>query len=103
MKGLFAQQDLAVIDEVFEKMSRETIPGHFEPDLQAGVTEPLKRYPRIMHPHRFDETAKNYMLHEPVLAVLADLFEEEPLAAQSMFYFKPRVPADKRCIKIISI
>ncbi|QMV41168.1 phytanoyl-CoA dioxygenase family protein [Cohnella cholangitidis] len=89
VKGLFAQQDMAVIDEVFEKMSHETIPGYFEPDLQADATEPLKRYPRIMHPHRFDETAKNYMLHKPVLEVLTDLFEEEPLAAQSMFYFKP--------------
>jgi phytanoyl-CoA hydroxylase len=39
-----------------------------------------------MHPHRFNETAKRYMLHKPVLDVLTDLYEEEPLAAQSMFY-----------------
>jgi ectoine hydroxylase-related dioxygenase (phytanoyl-CoA dioxygenase family) len=42
-----------------------------------------------MQPHRFNETAKKYMLHEPVLQVLNDLFEEKPLAAQTMFYYKP--------------
>jgi phytanoyl-CoA hydroxylase len=37
--------------------------------------DPLKRYPRMLHPQ--------------VFAVLTDLYGEEPLAAQSMFYFKP--------------
>jgi ectoine hydroxylase-related dioxygenase (phytanoyl-CoA dioxygenase family) len=30
-----------------------------------------------------------YMLHPKLMGVLATLFGEEPLAAQSMFYFKP--------------
>lgn len=55
----------------------------------AVTIDPLKRYPRVMHPHRFNETAKRYMLQQPVRDVLSDLYEEEPLAAQSMFYYKP--------------
>lgn len=89
VKGLFAESDLAEMDRTFEEMSHCRIPGYFEPDLDADMKDPLKRYPRIMHPHRFNETAMKYMLHKPVLDVLADLYEEEPLAAQSMFYFKP--------------
>ncbi|WNR43305.1 phytanoyl-CoA dioxygenase family protein [Paenibacillus roseipurpureus] len=89
VKGLFSEEDLATLDETFEAISQQQIPGYFEPDLHAGEEDPLKRYPRVMHPHRFNETAKSYMLHAPVLDVLADLYEEEPIAAQSMFYFKP--------------
>ncbi|MBD0381359.1 phytanoyl-CoA dioxygenase family protein [Paenibacillus sedimenti] len=89
VKGLFSEQNLAEIDETFEAISQKTVPGHFEPDMNADGTDPLKRYPRVMHPHRFNETAKRYMLHQPVMEVLADLYEEEALAAQSMFYYKP--------------
>ncbi|MBB6673836.1 phytanoyl-CoA dioxygenase family protein [Cohnella nanjingensis] len=89
VKGLFNEEDLAAIDRAFEEIGNRIVPGHFEPDLNAGLSDPLKRYPRVMHPHRFDETAKRYMLHRPVLEVLTDLYGEPPLAAQSMFYFKP--------------
>lgn len=89
VRGLFSQNELKEIEQTFEEMSHETIPGYFEPDLSPDVADPLKRYPRVMHPHRFNETAKKYMLHKPVMDVLADLFEEEALAAQSMYYYKP--------------
>jgi phytanoyl-CoA hydroxylase len=89
VKGLFAEEELEEIERTFEEIGRRTIPGHFEPDLQGEGADPLKRYPRVMHPHRFDPAAMKYMLHPPVLDVLADLYEEEALAAQSMFYYKP--------------
>jgi phytanoyl-CoA hydroxylase len=89
VKGLFSTDNLTEIDITFEEISMQTVPGYFEPDLQADTSDPLKRYPRVMHPHRFNETAKKYMLHQPVMEVLADLYEEEALAAQSMFYYKP--------------
>ncbi|WP_135546491.1 phytanoyl-CoA dioxygenase family protein [Paenibacillus cymbidii] len=89
VKGLFTPDDVKTIVNIFDEISHEVIPGHFVPDLSAENTDPLKRYPRVMHPHRFNQTAKNYMLHKPVMDVLGDLYEEEPLAAQSMFYFKP--------------
>jgi ectoine hydroxylase-related dioxygenase (phytanoyl-CoA dioxygenase family) len=89
VKGLFAAEQLAEIERTFEEISHQTIPGYFTPDLNAAASDPLKRYPHVMHPHRFNETAKSYMLHKPVLDVLRDLYGEEPLAAQSMFYYKP--------------
>ncbi len=89
VKGLFTEEQLMEITSTFDDISNQVIPGHFEPDLQRDTEDPLKRYPRVMHPHRFNETAKRYMLHQPVMKVLADLYEEEALAAQSMFYYKP--------------
>ena len=89
MKGMFDKEQLAEIESTFEAISHTTVPGFFEPELSESVTDPLKRYPRVMHPHRFNETAKKYLLHQPVLNVLEDLFEEPALAAQSMYYYKP--------------
>jgi len=89
VKGVFAPQELQEIEDTFEEIGKAVVPGHFEPDLTAEGSDPLKRYPRVMHPHRFNETAKKYMLHQPVLAILEDLYEEPALAAQSMFYYKP--------------
>ncbi|MFB4327766.1 phytanoyl-CoA dioxygenase family protein [Paenibacillus sp. CR_12] len=89
VKGLFREEELSEIEATFEEISHKTVPGHFEPVLDDETVEPLKRYPRVMHPHRFHATAKKYMLHKPVMQVLADLYGEPALAAQSMFYFKP--------------
>nr|WP_221626672.1 phytanoyl-CoA dioxygenase family protein [Cohnella lubricantis] len=89
VKGSFREEELAEIDETFEQISRAVVPGYFEPELDGRADDPLKRYPRVMHPHRFNDTAKKYMLHKPVMDVLADLYGEEALAAQSMFYYKP--------------
>ncbi|MCC3373931.1 phytanoyl-CoA dioxygenase family protein [Cohnella sp. REN36] len=89
VRGLFTEEQLAEIDQTFDEIADRVVPGHFEPDLAAAASDPLKRYPRVMHPHRFDETAKRYMLHRPVMDVLRVLYGEEPLAAQSMFYYKP--------------
>ncbi|MDQ6420630.1 phytanoyl-CoA dioxygenase family protein [Paenibacillus sp. LHD-117] len=89
VKGLFQPAELEEIDTTFEEISREPVPGYFDPDMQADDSDPLKRYPRVMHPHRFNDNAMKYMLHAPVMAVLHDLYGEEALAAQSMFYYKP--------------
>ncbi|WP_308634848.1 phytanoyl-CoA dioxygenase family protein [Paenibacillus silvisoli] len=89
VKGLFSPSDISEIVETFDTMSHETIPGYFEPDLKADESDPLQRYPRVMHPHRFNDTAMRYMLHQPVMEILADLYGEEAYAAQSMFYYKP--------------
>jgi ectoine hydroxylase-related dioxygenase (phytanoyl-CoA dioxygenase family) len=70
------------------------IPGHFEPKPAdeadaAAATDPLHAYPRVMNPHRINPTARRYLLDARFRAVVAALLREEPLAAQSMFYFKP--------------
>jgi phytanoyl-CoA hydroxylase len=52
-------------------------------------TDVLDLYPRMFHPHRVNDVALRYLLDSRISTVLEDLFGEEPLAAQSMLYFKP--------------
>lgn len=84
VKGLFQPEHLKEIETTFEEISHQTIPGSFEPDFNPDASDPLKRYPRVIHPHRYNETAKRYFLHPPVLNVLRDLFGEEPLGANCL-------------------
>ena len=89
IKGLFSMDEVDEMKETFMELSKAPIPGCFAPIIDQAVEDPLKRYPRMMHPHRVNDVAMKYMLDPKVMAVLTDLYEEEPLAAQSMFYFKP--------------
>jgi hypothetical protein len=81
-RGLFNSDEVQQLVTHFMHMHDESVPGHYEPPaLENCNGDILRHYPRIMMPHRFDEISKNSILH--------DLFGEEPLASQSMFYFKP--------------
>lgn len=92
-RGLFSPAEVEEIRELFAKMHRDGVPGHYEPRKAAdGVDnpdDPLFQYPRVMMPHRFNARAKHYMLHPGVAGHLRSFFGVEPVATQSMFYFKP--------------
>ncbi|HEY3079892.1 MAG TPA: phytanoyl-CoA dioxygenase family protein [Chloroflexota bacterium] len=78
---------IAMADALY---ARGSIKGCFTIGTAEEIArDPLKRYPRMMHPHRVDPRARRFMLHGRVLDVLSDLFGEGPLAAQSMWYWKP--------------
>lgn len=90
-RGLFSPEEVAEIKDTFDDIARHgPIPGYFEP-ASAGEapSDPLKRFPRVMHPHRFNAVARRNLVHPHVIACLRELLEDDVLAAQSMFYFKP--------------
>ncbi len=91
LRGLLRPDEVRELLENFMQMhAGGRIPGCFEPksseDAQGDI---LKLYPRMLHPHRVNNVALRYLLDERLEGVLNDLFGEEPLAAQSMLYFKP--------------
>ncbi|BCL83719.1 hypothetical protein ccbrp13_61840 [Ktedonobacteria bacterium brp13] len=89
--GVFSQDEIgALIDNFMAIHAQGRVPGYFEPvSPEEAENDILKQYPRIMHPHRFNEMARRYLLDQRLGSILQDLFGEEPLAAQSMLYFKP--------------
>jgi ectoine hydroxylase-related dioxygenase (phytanoyl-CoA dioxygenase family) len=79
-----------LIDTFMEMHSQGPVPHFFNPKTQEEANgDPLKMYPRMMHPHRYNDVARRYLLDARLANILEDLFREEPLAAQSMLYFKP--------------
>jgi ectoine hydroxylase-related dioxygenase (phytanoyl-CoA dioxygenase family) len=99
LKETFARDGFAVVPSVFSPEEIEEIKENFErlhaerkgfwDDGVRDEKDPLFNYPRLVHPHRFDATARRYMLHPRIVECLRVLFSEEPVAVQSMYYFKP--------------
>jgi phytanoyl-CoA hydroxylase len=89
--GLLDASEVDAIRRRFDEIAAgEPIPGHWQPDRSAdSAGDPLRRYPRVMMPHRFDALSRRYLLDRRVHDALVPLLGEEPIAAQSMFYFKP--------------
>jgi phytanoyl-CoA hydroxylase len=92
-RGLFTPGEVEEIRELFAKMHAEGVPGYYQPRTVAdGVQnpdDPLFQWPRVMMPHRFNARAKHYMLLPRVADRLRMFFGADPVATQSMFYFKP--------------
>jgi hypothetical protein len=95
---LFTPAEVAEIRECFMAQNEDgPVPGLSE--IRGGKDgyspdDPLAFYPRMMHPHLHPELpvgplSVHYMLHPRLYPILRGLFGDEPVAVQSMFYFKP--------------
>lgn len=92
VRGLFSPAEVGEIQGYFDEIgsSGQAMPGYWEPDLSPeGTADPLRRYPRVMMPHRWGDLPRRWLLHPRVRDVLAALLGEEAIAVQSMYYFKP--------------
>ncbi len=104
VRGLFGADDIEAIKNAIDTLhARGKIEGCFDATVSsyegavgggnsapsAMHEDPLLRYPRMMQPHKVDATALRYLLDDRIRAVLTQLFDNEPLAAQSMVYWKP--------------
>ena len=87
-RSLFSPDEVEEVKETFERIHREE-KSKAHDDGIVDPNDPLFQYPRIVHPHRFNDVARRYMLHLGVVDCLRALFDEEPVATQSMYYFKP--------------
>ena len=97
VSGLFSTEEIDNLREHFMEMQNEALNPesplrkYYQPKtMEEADGDILQHYPRVMHPHRFDEMSMNQMLDGRVGAVLEELMGAEPIAAQSMFYFKPK-------------
>lgn len=93
VRGVLTSAEVEEIRTTFAEIHRDGVPNHYEPKkivaAAGNPNDPLIRFPRVLHPHRFNARARHYLLHPKVAAILTALLEGEPLAAYSMFYFKP--------------
>ena len=97
----FFKDGYAVVPGLFEREEVESIRSHFmalnkqghgyEGDKATllGQNDPLQAYPRLVHPHRFDQLALDWLLDARLRHWTTALLGREPFAAQTMFYFKP--------------
>lgn len=89
LPALFGPRDVETYREHYMTLRRR---GAYPGD-SAGVdvtsADPLKRYPRMIHMHRWDDTSLRWLLDERLNAAMTALLGREPYAVQTMLYFKP--------------
>jgi hypothetical protein len=87
VRGLLPPEEAASLRDYYTDIhARRAIEGYND---GLPASDILYRYPRLVHPHRTDDLSRRYMLDPRIAEVLWELFGEEPLAAQSMMYYKP--------------
>jgi phytanoyl-CoA hydroxylase len=97
--GFFSAEEVESIKTTFMQQN-ESGPVEGLSEIRRGgkdgysESDPLAFYPRMMHPHKHPDKlvgplSLRYMLDSRVQEFLRLLMGEEPVAAQSMFYFKP--------------
>ena len=85
VKGLFSAEEVEKYKRHFEQMRLDEQLG----DLSGEAEDPLAVYPRIMMPHRRDETSLDWLIDRRLNLAMTDMLGVEPFAVQTMFYFKP--------------
>ena len=100
-KQQFDQQGFLILKQVFSPAEVEELREHYmqlrqqgsHPGDFAGVdlqsSDPLKRFPRMIHMHRWDEASLRWLLDARIGSALTALMDREPFAVQTMLYFKP--------------
>ena len=93
--ALLHPEEAAHIRETFmAENAHGPVPGLSEIHGDYDRADPLSFYPRMMQPHTHPELSVGalslqYLLDARFHPILSELMRDEPVAVQSMFYFKP--------------
>ena len=89
VRQLFGSQEVARLrDYYMELRASGSYPGDLV-GVDSNSSDPLRRYPRMIHMHHWDETSLKWLLEPRLNEVLSGLLGREPYAVQTMLYFKP--------------
>jgi ectoine hydroxylase-related dioxygenase (phytanoyl-CoA dioxygenase family) len=88
VRGLFSPAEVAAYRDHFMALNAGGADAsRHVADPKPG--DPLLKYPRMIHMHRWDQTSLDFMIDPRLCAAMVDLVGKEPYAVQTMFYFKP--------------
>lgn len=88
-RGLFSGEECDFWSQYFTEMVERGGDGWAEGGVDVNHPDPLKRYPRLLQPHRGDQVAFDFMIDSRIREYLTSFYDREPLAVQTMVYFKP--------------
>jgi phytanoyl-CoA hydroxylase len=87
--GLFSEEEVAAYREHYMQLrAAGSYPGDSS-GVDWNSEDPLKKYPRMIHMHRWDETSLQWMIDPRLAKWMTTLLGIEPYAVQTMLYFKP--------------
>ena len=86
---VFPPEEVAALrDHYMALRASGAYPGDFD-GVDITSADPLKRFPRMIHMHRWDDISLRWMIDPRLNACMTGLLGREPYAVQTMLYFKP--------------
>ncbi len=93
VSGLFSDEEVQrYLDHYMEmrlRKNREEADQGLAGSTINDSTDPLRKFGRLMHPHRHDQLSLDWMLDPRIGDALTALCDKTPYAVQTMVYFKP--------------
>lgn len=100
MKRSYENDGYFLAKDLFSREEAESLCDHYmalhadggrfcEGGVDPLSNDPLRRFPRMMQPHRGDGRSLDYMIDPRIRAIFHELIERDPYAVQTMVYFKP--------------
>lgn len=86
--GLFTKAEAAHYRDHYMELRKQERWGDFA-GVNPSSDDPLLRYPRMIHMHRWDPISLAWLIEPRLRTVLTALLGMEPFAVQTMLYFKP--------------
>ena len=89
VKQLFSPDEAARYREHYMALRAK---GGYPGDVvgsDIGSSDPLKKFPRMIHMHRWDELSLRWLLDARLNEQMSAFLGREPYAVQTMLYFKP--------------
>ena len=92
-RGLFTEAEAAALRDHYMRLRAVgPYPGDYGGvPVPSGTEadEPWKRYPRMIHMHRWDDISLHWLLDPRLNQAMTALLGVSPFAVQTMIYFKP--------------
>ncbi len=87
--GLFSKEEAQSFIEYYMSARDRGGEGWAEGGVDFDHEDPLRRYPRLMQPHRDDAKSLGFLVDPRINEWLSGLLGAEPFGVQTMVYFKP--------------
>lgn len=88
VERMFSEAEVDAYLSHYMAMRQTSQPGDDWP-YEPEASDPLRRYPRIIHPHKFDQKSLDFMIDPRIGEFFKSALGKEPFAVQTMIYFKP--------------
>jgi len=89
LRGMFSADEAQQYrDHYMALRAQGAKPGDLS-GVDATSRDPLKKFPRMIHMHRWDALSLEWLLDRRIAAALGGLTGAEPFAVQTMIYYKP--------------
>ena len=89
LRGLFSPQEVDGLREHYMELRLQGAKPGDSSGVDFGSNDPLKKFPRMIHMHRWDKPSLDWLLDSRIAETLTALMGAESYAVQTMIYFKP--------------